>query len=243
MLTVYLLLYAAHTVKVFQQLAGGDAAATASGVAADQGLLALPFALMCELLGNDGLRSRSEQVVYGLALQWARAQATPLPDPELAQLFGRVRYGLLPKEVAVALIDEPLLQGPLCREVLLKAFVAAAHGDKPAARFPNTVAAAKAAGFSPTRAREAGFPWSDIFPLCTPLVRLVDVYDGQDVVTVSGVLGKLYSLRTGYHGMSYRICPEGAAASQRDPIELANVRMLQWAETAPVFGGSLFVAA
>jgi len=211
-----------------------QAVSTGGGVAvSDCPLMALPSALMNEILAREDLRPRSEQVVYDVALRWMRSQPKLPSDDEVAKMMAHVRVALLPRETALAMLHEPLLAGTACRELLLRAFIPAAHGAKPQCRLPDTVNEAKEMGFSAARCAQAEMPALDIFNLCKPVSQRRS-YGGTDVITASGMYGTFTAQWTGHHHFNHyqnawdhKFTPQGS--NHAEPIQVENVRLLEWA--------------
>lgn len=200
-------------------------------------LTALPTSLMMSLLAMESLRPRAEQVVYEVGLRWIRAQSTPLSDEDTATLLAHVRFALLPKATADNLLAEPLLAGPACRTLLLQAFIPAAHGVKAEHRFPDSLEAAKALGFSPARCLEYVTPL-ELYRMCKPAV-VNRAYTNVEVVTASGLRGTFVALhRPPTHHWEpprweYRFTLTGGATGapslpQASPINIQDVHLLEW---------------
>ena len=201
-------------------------------------LAALPLSLMSELLMKDELRARSEEDVLRVALEWAKAQQPKLPDTDLVLIFQQVRFELLPTSMNSVILNEPMLQGTACREMLLRSFMLATYGQQRHVRFPDTAAGARELGFSADRAKVEGLPASEIYELCKVLSPGYEA-NGAPAVTSWGSFCRLYSSRPSYSGPAYYQqhaptytfeLPWENDPSKRQRIELDQVRLLVWSD-------------
>ena len=84
----------------------------------------LPLLEMRELLAADQLNIGKESTVLDVAVRYARANSLT-SGVELASLFSNVRFTLLSENVFKDVVmNEPLLGGIECREMLLRAYAA-----------------------------------------------------------------------------------------------------------------------
>ena len=152
----------------------------------------LPMEEVRLLLESKELKA-DESDILGVAVSFARAQ-TPAPsDADLATFFSSVRFPLLD---ATAFNDrvmqEPLLAGPACREMLLRAFAAEKYGE-PAVPRAWTAEDCKARGLSAAEAKAQGVPGVQIFALCKPMKHGLSNLEGREVVLSNGKFGKAYA--------------------------------------------------
>lgn len=194
----------------------------------------LPMEEVRLLLESKELKA-DESDILGVAVSFARAQ-TPAPsDADLATFFSSVRFPLLD---ATAFNDrvmqEPLLAGPACREMLLRAFAAEKYGE-PAVPRALTAEDCKARGLSAAEAKAQCVPGVEIFALCKLMRAGLIGLDGKDVILNDGKFGKAYSRDRDGQGpwhvvLDGHTVPTGAyyqSATAR--TEYALMRLLEWA--------------
>lgn len=192
-------------------------------------LVALPPDEMRNLLASDELGVDEEEVVLNAALAYARANDAD--DASLANFFSSVRFTLLPKGAFDRVMQERLLAGPACREMLIRAYAATVYGQAsgPSARRvgTKTAAAFKAKGKTAADAKAMGVDGKQIFALCKVLPHDERGHEGKLAVLDDGKYGQLYA-RDRYNQKAWFVILDG---TRKATVEYKDscLRLLEWA--------------
>ena len=156
-------------------------------------LRSLPLEAMQSLLAVDTLNIVDERGVLDVALNYARAHQID-DDSTLANFFSGVRFALLSESQFACVMQEPLLAGAQCREMMLRALHAAHVHKKPKMKRIARVDKVKDAGYSAEEAKQMGCDAKRIFPLCRPIELQSTDFEGRQAITDDGKYGRLYAM-------------------------------------------------
>ena len=98
-------------------------------VATLDGFVGVPLARLHELLTDERLETRREELVHEAVMRWVRAQEPPPDDVSLLRLLMAVRYSQVERGYFERIVmGEPLLEGSLGARLFGQAFVSVVFG-------------------------------------------------------------------------------------------------------------------
>lgn len=192
-------------------------------------LRSLPLEAMQSLLAVETLNIVDERTVLDAGLNYARAHQLD-DDSTLANFFSGVRFALLSESDFACVMQEPLLAGAQCREMMLRALHAAHAHKKPKMKRSARVEKFKDAGYSAEEAKQMGCDPKRIFSLCRPIENMSTDIEGRQAITDDGKYGRLYAMdRDNSYPWHLILDGTNSATNAYTDGYYSRMRLLEWA--------------